>query len=64
MNVILYMALSLDGYIVGPNDDTTWVFELEYKASVDLPAKLAVPFMDVEPMTLVLKKTFLPLPEP
>lgn len=32
MKCILYMALSLDGYIAGPNDDTTWVSELEYNA--------------------------------
>lgn len=30
MKVILYMAISLDGFIAGKEDDTTWVLEEEY----------------------------------
>jgi dihydrofolate reductase len=30
MKTILYMAISLDGFIAGPNDDTSWVSPQEY----------------------------------
>jgi dihydrofolate reductase len=40
MKVILYMAISLDGFVAGKDDDTLWVLEEEYTEFRKMAKKL------------------------